>query len=313
MMKKIILSAALLLSFSAADIAIGPRQASVSAADIAIGPRQAFAAGGGAEKPRVILTVNGKAITADELTKRLWWVYAAQEIASLGDERLVLEEAARLKVTVDEKQVAKKYEELRADYKNNEKFEKNLKSMNCSVQELKIVLRNAFLIRNLALTTKNITVTDTDIQKTYDNDDERFTTPESVHLREIFVKTGAEADGIYTALSSGADFAKLASLKSTDEKRKNEGGDMGFVPRHMLQPELWELVFALKPGQYTKPLATHGGYSILKLEELRPPEKIKYETAKEGIKANLLDQLITQELANLVVELRSKAKFEAPK
>ena len=299
-MKKTILSAALLLSFSAADIAIGPWQA--------IGTGAAWAAG-----PRIMLTVNGKAITADELTKRLWWIHTAQELSDLVDERLLLEEAARLKVTADEKKVEKKFAQLRAKYKNKEEFEKNLKAMNCSEQELKIILQNAFLIRNLALTAKNITVTDTDIRKTYDNNTERFTIPESAHLRQIFVNTGAEADGIYMALSAGADFAKLSSLKSTDGKLNKNGGDLGFIPRGTLQPELEKLVFALKPGQYTKPLATDNGYSIFKMEELKSPEKIKYETVKEDIKANLIDQAITQALVDLVTELRSKAKFEAPK
>ncbi|HAF96156.1 MAG: hypothetical protein A2X34_08980 [Elusimicrobia bacterium GWC2_51_8] len=298
-MKKTILSAALLLSFSAA-----PWQA--------IGTGAAWAAG--PAKPRAILVVNGKAITSDELTKRLWWQHASQGLSDLVDERLLLEEAARRKVQADEGEVGNRFAELRANYKNKEEFEKNLKTMNWTAEDLMNMTRNQVRIKNMLLAAQNIeAVTEEDTKNFYNSNKERFTTPESAKLLQIFVNTEAEADDVYMALLAGADFAKLSSLKSTDANLKKNGGSLGFVARGALQPAVEKTVFALKPGQYTKPINTGSGYSILKLEELKSPEKIKYETAKEGIKANLRDQTIVQELKKLTAELRAKAKFEAAK
>ena len=81
----------------------------------------------------------------------------------------------------------------------------------------------------------------------------------------------------------------------------------------MLLPEIEKEAFALKPGQYTKPIVTGNGYSILKMEELKAAEKVKYDAIKEDIKAELLNQSVSQELPRLVAELRSKAKIETPK
>jgi len=299
-MKKMILLAALLLSFSAANSAAGPRQA--------IGTGAALAA-----KPKVMLTVNGKAITADDLTKRLWWQHAAQGLSDLVDEQLLLEEAARLKMQADEKEVQTRFERLRDNYPDKQNFEKNLKAVNWTEPDLMNLIRSQVLIKNTVLAAGKITATDEDAKSFYDKNKERFNTPESAKLLQIFVNTRTEADDAYTALSAGADFAKLSSLKSTDANLRKNSGSLGFIAKGMLQPELEKEIFALKPGQYTKPINTGNGYSILKLEELKSPEKVKYETAKEDIKANLINQAISQELPRLVAELRSKARFETPK
>ena len=207
-----------------------------------------------------------------------------------------------------------RFAELRANYKNKEEFEKNLKTMNWTAEDLMNMTRNQVRIKNMLLAAQNIeAVTEEDTKNFYNSNKERFTTPESAKLLQIFVNTEAEADDVYMALLAGADFAKLSSLKSTDANLKKNGGSLGFVARGALQPAVEKTVFALKPGQYTKPINTGSGYSILKLEELKSPEKIKYETAKEGIKANLRDQTIVQELKKLTAELRAKAKFEAAK
>ncbi|MCX5785175.1 MAG: peptidyl-prolyl cis-trans isomerase [Elusimicrobia bacterium] len=299
-MKKTLFFTMLLAGFTATDIAIGPWQASGTAA--------AWAAG-----PKALVTVNGKAITADELTKRLWWQHAAQGLTDLVDERLLLDEAARLGVKTDEKEADKKLEALRANYKNKEEFQKSLKSVNWSEQDLKNLLQNQILLRNTVLAARKIAVTDEDAKSFYTKNKERFNTPESARLLQIFVTTKAEAEDAYMALAAGADFAKLSSLKSTDANLKKNGGSLGFIAKGMLQPELEKEVFALKPGEYTKPLATGTGYSILKLEELKPPQEVSYETAKEDIKAALVNQALSQEMPKLIAELRAKAKLEVAK
>ncbi|HAH32558.1 MAG TPA: hypothetical protein DCL44_09630 [Elusimicrobia bacterium] len=282
-MKKTLFSITLLISFTAAVWAAGPR---------------------------TVATVNGKAITAEELTKHLWWQHATQGLSDMVDERLLLEEAARLKVTANENEVSKKLEQLRANYKNKDEFEKTLKTVNWSEKDLKNLLKNQLLIRNTVLAAGKLAITDEDAKDFYTKNKERFITPESAKLLQIFVNTKAEADDAYVALSAGADFGKLSSLKSSDATLKKNDGNLGFISKGMLQPELEKEVFALKPGEYTKPLPAGNGYTILKVEELKSPQEISYETAKEDIKANLLNQALSQGMPKLVAELRAKAKVE---
>ena len=77
-----------------------------------------------------------------------------------------------------------------------------------------------------ALLEKLITerITDNALQARYDKTVGRFPTTEEVRARHILVKTEAEADAIIKDLSSGADFAKIASEKSIGPS-KTRGGE----------------------------------------------------------------------------------------
>ena len=263
--------------------------------------------------PRTVATVNGKPITADQLTKRLWWQHAAQGLSEMIDEQLLLDEAAVRKVKADAGEVTARIDALRANYKNAGEFEQNLKSVNWSIEDLKTLLRNQILMRNTIIAAGNIAMTDAEAKDFYDKNTERFFTPESAKLLQIFVNTKAEADTAYEALSAGADFSKLSSLKSADENLKKNGGNLGYISRGMLQPDIEKEIFALKPGQYTKPVATGNGYSLLKMEESKPPQKIAYDAAKENIKTSFVNQAITKEMPKFLAELRAKAKLEIQK
>jgi len=88
-------------------------------------------------------------------------------------------------------------------------------------------------------------------------------TAEEVHVRQILLPTAAQADEVYAALQSGADFLKQA--KKFDP---TTGGDLGWFPRGYLgEPALEEAAFALQPGQYSQVIETEIGYHILYLVE----------------------------------------------
>jgi parvulin-like peptidyl-prolyl isomerase len=134
-----------------------------------------------------------------------------------------------------------------------------------------------------------------------------------VKLRQIFVNTKQEADDVHLALSAGADFAKLAALKSSDENLKKNSGDLGYVMKGTLISEIEKEVFSMKLGEFTKPIQTGAGFSILKIEDLKPSEPANFESIKENIKQAMLTQIITQKLPELIGELRQKAKIEINK
>lgn len=264
-----------------------------------------------AEKP--VAVVNGQKVTREELTKKLWWQYGAQGLSELVDEKLLLEEAARLGIKADPKELDARMASLSAGYADKAQFEKNLASVGWTPQELRDLLRRQTLIRYTVILDGKIIVTDADAKAFFDKNKEKMGAPESVKLSQIFVNTKAEADDAYLALSAGADFARLSALKSTDANLKKNNGSLGYISRGMLLPEIEKEIFSLKPGQYTKTVATGNGYSIFRAEELKPGQDATFEKVKEDVKTALLNQAITQKLPELAAELRQKAKIEIVK
>lgn len=257
-----------------------------------------------------VAVVNGQKLTREELTKKLWWQYAAQGLTELIDEKLLLAEADRLKIKADPKELEARYNSLAAS-QDKAAFEKNLKSVGWSPADLKDLLRRQLTIRATIIAAKKLAVTDADAKTFFDANKERLGAPETVKLSQIFVNTKAEADDAYDLLTSvGADFAKLSSLKSSDANLRKNSGAIGFISKGMLLPEIEKEVFSLQPGQYTKPMATGNGFSIFKAEERKSGQPAAFEALKEDIKAAILNQAVTQNLPQLAAELRQKAKIE---
>ncbi len=106
------------------------------------------------------------------------------------------------------------------------------------------------------------------------------TSAEQVHARHILVPTAAEAQAILTQLNNGADFATLAKSKSKDEASAANGGDLGWFPKGVMDPNFEAIAFQLKPGQFSGVVQTQFGFHIIKVEEHAdsrplPPEVIQ--------------------------------------
>ncbi len=274
----------------------------------------ALCSGGLFAAQKSIATVNGRKITAEELTKRLWWQHAAQGLTELVDEQLLLQEGARLGIKTDAKEVKARFDSLASNYKDRKDFEANLKSVGWSDKDLRELISDQLMIRATVIAAKKIAVTDEDTKAFFDKNKEKLGTPEAVKLSQIFVTDKAEADDAYELLSTvGADFDKLSALKSSDANLRKNNGSLGYISRGMLQPDIEKEIFALKPGQYTKPMATGNGFSIFKVDELRPRQEASYDVVKNDLKAALINRAITQQLPVLTAELRQKAKIEIVK
>ncbi len=74
---------------------------------------------------------------------------------------------------------------------------------------------------------------------------------ESVRYRQILVSEQERADELVAEIESGEDFAALAAENSLDVGTKDSGGEVGWVPRGVLDASTEEKVFALEPKEIT--------------------------------------------------------------
>lgn len=126
------------------------------------------------------------------------------------------------------------------------------------------------------------------------------------HASHILVADEATAKDIIKQLDGGADFAKLATEKSTDPSAKTNGGDLGFFRKEAMVPEFAEVAFALEPGKIgTTPVKSQFGWHVIKVIERRETVPTFEEKEPE------LRQLLAQQIvAALLGEMRSGAKIE---
>ena len=112
-----------------------------------------------------------------------------------------------------------------------------------------------------------------------------------------------KAQQIETRLQSGADFGLMARAQSDDTASAQNGGELGPVPRESLPPEVANTVFALKPGEISKPLQTPFGIHIFKAGERKSP-------TFEQLKPQLEAEMQQKGASDTVQRVRSSAKID---
>ncbi|MGI9253280.1 MAG: peptidylprolyl isomerase, partial [Thermomicrobiales bacterium] len=91
-----------------------------------------------------------------------------------------------------------------------------------------------------------------------------------VEASHILVETKELADKLEADLASGADFAELAKVNSTDTGTAPSGGDLGWFSRDEMVKPFSDVAFALKPGEISAPVETEFGWHIIKVKETDP-------------------------------------------
>ena len=132
---------------------------------------------------RVIATVNGDKITSGDITKKLWWQYSAQGLSDIIDEKLLLEEAARLKIPYDVKEADKRFEALAAGYKDKKEFDANLKTVGWTTSDVKELIKGQLLIKDTVITAKAINFTDADIKTFFEQNKEKLGKQTNLNLK----------------------------------------------------------------------------------------------------------------------------------
>lgn len=163
-----------------------------------------------------------------------------------------------------------------------------------------------------SLVEPQIKVTDTEIED-YLKQTPDLIPKETLTLREIVVKTEEEAKKMIQDLKKGAPFSELATDKSIAPSKRN-GGRIGMISRGRLPKALEDVAFKLKVGEFSGPVKTDQGYTVLYLDERKERTQKEMDELKQKIKAKL-EQLvkarkIEEVMEKKVQELSKNTKVE---
>lgn len=152
------------------------------------------------------------------------------------------------------------------------------------VQKLLSFTRNDLLARfYLEGLTKDLPApTDAEAKAFYEQNKSEFVTPESIHLSHVLVESEKEAKDVLAKLKKGEKFGDLASQVSICPS-KDVKGDLDWMPRGSLAPEIEEIAFTMKNDQITGPVKTKFGYHVILMHDKRPARENSYDQVKDLI------------------------------
>jgi len=247
-----------------------------------------------------------------------------QAVAFLVQRVELAQAAGDLKVEVTDKDVAARLDQIKKQYfgGDEKRYEKQLKQQGLSDAQVRRDVRaNVISEKIFAEVTKDVKVTDADVQKYYTDNKAQYGTPESRDVRHILVKTRAQANQLYDQLKAGANFATLAKKYSQDPGSKDQGGKYTVVKGQTVAP-FEQTAFLLEKNQISRPVKTQYGYHIIQpLSEVKPASTQPLDkNLKEQIRSQLQTQKKNESMNTWVKDLQKRyedkvdyaAGFEPP-
>jgi foldase protein PrsA len=190
------------------------------------------------------------------------------------------------------------------------RFDAALQTEHLTLEQFKESLRQRLLIDAVkAAVTKDVTVTEEEVQAYYHSHEGDYTKPEIREARHILIspfataaggggtieptesdweQARAEAEKVRSEIQNGTDFGTEARKYSDDEATKDDGGKLGTIIRGQMVPEFEAAVFSLKKDELSRPVRTEYGYHLIQVTDITPEKQIPYDQVKEKIRSALL-------------------------
>ncbi|HTF99955.1 MAG TPA: peptidyl-prolyl cis-trans isomerase [Nitrospirota bacterium] len=277
---------------------------------------------------RVVAIVNEDIITLSDLQRE----EALRKSDTKLDEKVLLEDmidrklqmaaAKRAGMDVTDKELSDAVEDImKRNSMNTKQFEAAIGKEGLTLEQYRTELREQMTMSRMfnKYVRSGITVNDQEARDYYDHNHALYSLPEEIRLRQIqfplpqnasaaqmdAVKTKAQA--VLERARKGEEFRSLAY-----ENQSGEGpadGDLGFIQRQHVLPEIEAATRSLKPGEIAGLVLCAGAYRIFKLEEIRTPLK-PFEKVKDEIMTTLYQEKVENTYRTWLQTLRSESHIE---
>ena len=274
-----------------------------------------------------IAKINDVKISKDEYNKIASFLYATgyvQEDKNKGinnnilsfiiDNEVAYQDAQRENITVEDKDLNEKYEDLKETLKSNSAYKAKLDEVGVNDDFLKSQVKKDLIVSKYKENfMKNIKINDNEIKTYYDNHKDEFT-KEEVRASQILISTlddnnnvvnqeqkeklKDKAEDILEKLKNNEDFAILAKEYSDDKNSGKDGGVLGYFSKEDKNIDFTNPVFKLEKDQLSDIIETEYGYHIVKVTDNKSVTKT-LEESKEDIKNKILNQKYTQHIDSL--------------
>ncbi|PGU40890.1 peptidylprolyl isomerase PrsA [Bacillus cereus] len=214
-----------------------------------------------------IVTSKAGDITKDEFYEQMKTQAGKQVLNNMVMEKVLIKN-----YKVEDKEVDKKFDEMKKQY--GDQFDTLLKQQGIKEETLKTGVR-AQLAQEKAI---EKTITDKELKDNYK--------PE-IKASHILVKDEATAKKVKEELGQGKSFEELAKQYSEDTPSKEKGGDLGFFEHGKMVKEFEDAAYKLKKDEVSEPVKTQFGYHIIKVTDIKEPEK-SFEQSKADLKKELV-------------------------
>ena len=271
---------------------------------------------------KIIAIVNNEVITQKDLNDFLNFMriqlaqeYSGKELETkiqsmkldllnkLIEDRLILQEAKREKIKIDENRVKARLEEIKKRYPSEEDFRTALSKQGLVEADIEARIREQFLMYNIINTKikSKIKISPQEVTDFYQNNTSEFILPEERELEIVNITDKEMVEKIKDDIKSGLNFTDLVNKYSLKVDK------LTVFKNGQLKEEIEEILFKLKPDQITDVIQVENTYYIFKLDKIIPSRQQTFSEAQDEIYNFLYNQKMQQELKNWLDEIKKRS------
>jgi len=237
------------------------------------------------------------------------------------ENRLLLREARLMGLQINDALIEERLDEVRSLYPSSEAFQEELRRSGETLSDLRDRLRKQLLARRVASERRRqfeqrAVINESDIAQYYQDNIARFSHPERIRLRQIFLgvrggnwdEVEARAESIQDELQGGVSFEALAAEHS-ELPGAEDGGIVGWVIPGDLIDELETVAFSLEEGETSGLIRIPGGICILRVDSREASGSVPLAEARSEIEPALRRRYADLRYAEWVSQLRDAAQI----
>jgi parvulin-like peptidyl-prolyl isomerase len=188
------------------------------------------------------------------------------------------------------------------------------------IQQIKDVTAQIVIVNLINELKRNVKITETEAKNYYEEHVDEFRSIDQVKVSHILIKStsqDAEAEAktkekvekLLELIRNGADFSALAKQISDDKASGQKGGDLGYLTRDQMEPDIAKLVFSMKTGEVGGPVKTGLGYHIVRLDEKKLGNQIAFERIENKVRDRALLEKQSKIAGDLLTSLKKNIKI----
>ncbi len=285
---------------------------------------------------KFVAIVNDEVITQQDIDQLLSVLYAQYSQEYKGDEllqkmeqikkdilnqivedKLVLSRAKELGIKVNDSEIDERLDYVKKGFPSEEEFYKTLETQGVTIANLKDRYRDQIMMKKLVdyEVKSRVSVLPSEISDYYEKHKSQFREGDKYWVKNILVKAKdnvsfelakVEIDSVYNKLKEGGNFDDIAK-QSSQGPNAEKGGDMGYIEKGQMLEALDNVIFKLKPGEFSEPVKSEIGYHIFKVENIKYGKQTSLEDAQKDIQMALFQEKFKTMVNEWLSGLKKKA------
>lgn len=237
--------------------------------------------------------------------------YYGRALEELIDRELVYQDALAKGMKPDKEKVEARIGDIRKKYKSKEHFKDALSKDGVTEEQFRSKIEKGVLIESLIsrMIIEPSQMNERELKEYYEKNISKFKQPESARIKLISAKDEKKARDIFSRLKNGEDFGELAYNQSEDAYRI-KGGDIGYIHKGRMLPEIDDVAFKLKAGETSDPIKAGDFWYIIRIEDKKPEHQMSFEEIKGKLENDLEAKRAAELKKKWMENIKARAKIE---